>query len=929
MGDLPTGTVTFLFTDIEESTRLVRHLRGRYEEILTEHRRLLRDAFERHRGEVVDTRGDAFFVAFERAGDALASALAAQAALGRHEWPEGAEVRVRFGLHTGEALLGAQGYLGLAVHRAARICAAGRGGQVLLSQATAAIVEDGEPAGVKLLDLGEYELKGIDNPERIFQAVAEGAPEDGRPLASRRAGPVLLATKLTGPPLRSEHVGRPELLELLRDGANRQLTVLTAPPGFGKTTLLAEWATREDRRAVAWLSLDEDDNDPGRFFSYVIEALSTVKPDLGRRAMAALAAPRAEIADVVLPLLLNDLAALEQPIVLVLDDFHLITNTQIHEALGFFVERLPASLRLVLASRQDPPLPLGRLRARGQLGELRAANLRFSDEETAAFLNDVLELALSREDVERLQARTEGWPAALYLAALSLRGRDDASEWIASFAGDDRHLVDYLTAEVLARQPPELRSFLLRTSILPRLCAPLCDAITERGDAMSILEELERSNLLLIPLDTRREWYRYHHLFAELLQHELRRAEPEKVPVLHRRASAWCLESGLILDAARHASAAGDVDAAVELVGAYWSVFLVRGQLETVSSWMEALPEDVIAENWLSCLACFTVAAHTQRLDEAERWLEMAERAPQVVRNGQRPEHRIAAARPFLRLLRGDLAGAIAAARAGLAAAPSSQPIAVLALELVLGGALWWSDEAAEARAALARAAQIAEAGGVVPAKIEALGVRAALELDHGDAAVAEELTRDGLELMREAGLEEHPFTAMTRIAAGRAYTRRGELTKAKEHVERGLELAERDQNWLYIASGALALAEIRHREHEAAAARGLLARARQVIEELPGPGPGLGRVERAEKALRLQAARGRDATRAPFWELSERELEVLRLLASRLSQREIAAELYVSFNTVKSHLRSIFRKLGVTSRAEAVARARELGLLS
>ena len=929
MGDLPTGTVTFLFTDIEESTRLVRALRERYEEVLTEHRRLLRDAFEQHRGQVVEARGDAFFVAFERAGDALASALAAQSALGRHEWPEGAEVRVRFGLHTGEAVLGAEGYTGLAVHRAARICAAGRGGQVLLSQATAAIVEDGEPAGVTLFDLGEYGLEGIDHPERIFQAVAGGARDDGRPLDSRRAGPVLLATKLTRPPPRAEHVGRPELLELLRDGVARPLTVLTAPPGFGKTTLLADWAAREERRAVAWLSLDEDDNDPGRFFSYVIEALRTVEPDLGRRAPAAHTVPRAEITDVVLALLLNDLTALERPIVLVLDDYHLITNAEIHEALGFFVERLPDSLRLVLASRQDPPLPLGRLRARAQLCELRAADLRFSDEEAATFLNDVLELALRGEDVERLQARTEGWPAALYLAALSLRGREDPSTWIASFAGDDRHLVDYLTAEVLARQPPELRLFLLRTSILPRLCTPLCNAVTERDDASSILEELERSNLLLIPLDTRREWYRYHHLFAELLRHELRRTEPENVPALHRRASTWYLESGLILEAARHASAAGDVDAAVEFVGAYWSVFLVHGQLETASSWMAALPEDVIAENWLSCLACFTVAAHTQRLDEAERWLEMAERAPQVVRNGQHPEHRLAAAGSFLRLLRGDVAGAIAAARAGLAAAPPSQPIAVLALELVLGGALWWSDEVAEARTALARAAQIAEAAGVVPAKIEALGTRAALELEHGDAAVAEELTREALALMREAGLEEHPFTAMTRITAGRAHTRRGELTKAKQHVERGLELAEHDQNWLYIASAALALAEIRQREHEPAAARRLLARARQVIEALPAPGPGLRQIERAEKALHLQASRGRDAADAPYWELSDRELEVLRLLASRLSQREIAAELYVSFNTVKSHMRAIFRKLGVASRAEAVVRARELGLLT
>lgn len=929
MGDLPTGTVTFLFTDIEESTRLVRHLRERYEDVLTEHRRLLRDAFEQHRGEVVDTRGDAFFVAFERAGDALASALAAQSALERHEWPEGAEVRVRFGLHTGEALLRAQGYTGLAVHRAARICAAGRGGQVLLSQATAAIVADGEPTGIKLLDRGQYELRGIDRPERIFQAVVEGAPEDGRPLGPRRVDPVVLATKLTQPPRRSEHVARPELLELLRDGvAARRLTLLTAPPGFGKTTLLAEWAAAEKGRAVAWLSLDEDDNDAARFFSYVIEALRSVEPDLGRRALAAQGIPGAEIVEVVLPLLLNDAASLKREIVLALDDYHLITNAEIHEALGFFVERLPASLHLVLASRQDPPLPLGRLRARGQLGELRVADLRFSDEEAAIFLNDVLELALDGEDVKRLQARTEGWPAALYLAALSLRGRSDASAWIASFAGDDRHLVDYLTAEVLARQPPELRSFLLRTSILARLCAPLCDAVTERDDSASLLAELERSNLLLVPLDTKREWYRYHHLFGELLQHELQRAEPEIVPALHRSASGWCRQAGLILEAARHARAAGDVHAAVELVGSHWPVFLAQGQLETVVTWLEALPEDVLAENWLLCLASVTVAAHTHRLDEAERWLEAAERAPQVVRGGQRPESRLAAARSFVRLCRGDVAGAIAAARESLSVASPGEHAALLAAQIVLGIALWWSDEPAEAKAALEQAARTAEATGLLPGKAEALGYRAAVELEAGDAAVAEQLTQEALALTRELGLDEHPFTAMARITAGKLHAGRGELGAAQAEIERGIQLAGRDNNWLMLAHGAVALAEIRRREHEPAAARRLLAHARGVIEALPSPAAGLGRVEQAEKALRLRAARGGEAA-GPFWELSERELEVLRLLASRLSQREIAAELYVSFNTVKSHMRSVFRKLGVTSRADAVARARELGLLS
>ena len=342
---------------------------------------------------------------------------------------------------------------------------------------------------------------------------------------SDASGAVVLETKLTPPPTRAEYVARAELVERLRDGAERALTVVAAPPGFGKTTLLAAWLAEADR--VAWLSLDEDDNDPARFFIYAVAALRTVEPELGAQALAAHRTPGAGLVDVVLPILLNELAAQERGLTLVLDDYHLITNGEIHEALAYLVERVPSSFRLVLATREDPPLPLGRLRARGQLAELRADELRFGDEETSAFLNDALGLGLSLQDIERLQMRTEGWPAALYLAALSLRGRPDPSSLIDAFAGDDRHVVDYLSGEVLAGLPADLRSFLLRTSILTRLCGPLCDAVTETDGSDRILDELERSNLLLVPLDSKRRWYRYHQLFAELLRHELQRTEPD------------------------------------------------------------------------------------------------------------------------------------------------------------------------------------------------------------------------------------------------------------------------------------------------------------------------------------------------------------------------------------------------------------------
>jgi LuxR family transcriptional regulator, maltose regulon positive regulatory protein len=749
-------------------------------------------------------------------------------------------------------------------------------------------------------------------------------------IAVRRSGvsePIIVETKVARPPVRPEHVSRADLLEFLAQGVTRKLTLLTAPPGFGKTTLLAEWASVEEGRAVAWVSLDDDDNDPARFFSYVVAALGTVESEIGARALAAHATPGTGLVDVVLPLFLNDVAGLDKALVLVLDDYHVITNTEIHEGLAYLVERLPESLHVVVATREDPPLPLGRLRARGELAELRAGRLRFNDEEATTFLNDVLELELSGEDVERLQARTEGWPAALYLAALSLRGAAHPSGLIDEFAGDDRYLVDYLTGELLARQSPELRSFLLQTSILKRLCGPLCDAVANRDGSADVLGELERSNLLLIPLDTKRDWYRYHPLFADLLQHELSRTEPDVIPLLHDRASGWYREAGLIVEAANHATAAGDVDAAVELVGRYYSLFFGQGQLATVARWLDALPESVIAEDWLLCFAAAMVTSHMGRLDEAEHWLALAEQAPRLVRNGQEPAGPLAALQAWLRLLRGDIGGTIAAARRALSAPAAAEPGWALGPQILLAQGLWWSGQSTEARAVLEEVTRTAQRAGLDAMTVFALGCRAAIALDEEDAEQAETLAYEAIELMEGAQLHENPLSAIECVLLGRIQTRRGELSEAGDTVEQGIRLAERAGAWHITTYGLLALAEIRQREHQPAAARRLLGRARDLLEALPDPGAGLDRVERTENTLRLRAAR-RHAAGASFWELSERELAVLRLLASKLSQREIAAELYVSFNTVKTHTRAIFRKLGVASRAEAVDRARELGLL-
>jgi LuxR family maltose regulon positive regulatory protein len=738
----------------------------------------------------------------------------------------------------------------------------------------------------------------------------------------------MLETKLTRPRLRHGLLARRQLLARLDDGRSGKLTLVAAPPGFGKTTLLAEWVAADDAPAVAWLSLDDDDNDPARFFAYVTAALRRVEADLGSRALAALRSPGADLVELVIPLLLNDLAGVGRELVLVLDDYHTIVNPQIHEALAYFIERSPAVFRLVVATREDPQLPLGRLRARGDLGEVRAGDLRFSEAETASFLTDALGLELSAEDVSRLQARTEGWPAALYLAALSFRGRADASALIERFAGDDRYLVDYLTSEVLARQPPELRSFLLQTSVLKRFCGSLCDAVAEREKSGALLAELERSNLLLVPLDSRRKWYRYHHLFAELLQHELEASAPDTLPVLHRRASAWYRDAGLIVEAAHHATAAGNVDAAVELVAHHYASFVEQGQLATVMRWLELLPEAVAAQDWLLCFAGTVVTAHAGDLDRAERWLRLAEHAPPRVRDGQEPAGPLAALAAYLRLLRGDIGGTVAHGRRALAVAGAADPLWALGPQMVLASGLWWSGEAVEAGAIVETVTRTARAAGIPVMTVYGLGVRAAIALDQQEESAADALAREAIEQMHEAELDDHPWVAMAHIVHGTLLGRRGELEGGAEEAERGIDLGRRQAAWQVTVLGSFALAEIRQRQHQPAAARRLLTRVRDLLGSLPDPGDGFSRLERTEKALRLRVTSDRATASAPFWELSQRELDVLRLLPSRLSQREIAAELLVSFNTIRTHTRVIFQKLGVTSRAEAVARARELGLL-
>src|SRR6266508_1072047 len=551
---LPEGTLTFCFTDIEGSTQLWEQHPQAMPAALARHDAILHALITAHHGVVFKTVGDSAHAVFSTAPDALAAALACQRALHAEPWGETGPLLVRMALHTGMAVARDGDYYGAPLNRVARILALGHGRQILLSLTTEELVPGPLPRCTMLRDLGTHQLKDLRHAEQIFQLVSADVPTDFPPLRTLASHPApapiqplqLLDTKLYVPPVRPQLVPRPRLLARLDTGLAGKLTLLSAPAGFGKTTLLIQgleaWGLRlvgsldlqvsslkSLASRVAWVSLDAADSDPLRFWRYVIAALDMLQPDSGASALALLQSPQPPPIETVLTPLLNALSTLPTDAVLVLADYHLLAAPPIHSALAFLLAPLPPPLHLILTTRADRPLPLTRLRARGQLTELRAADLRFTAEETAAFLTEVMGLPLSMDDVAALETRTEGWIAGLQFAALAMRDRTDHASFIAAFTGSHRFIVDYLAEEVFVRQPQHIQAFLLQTSILDRLCGALCDAVlglatkdqgprtnvSDAGDlafvagrsscldsySQLILDQLDRANLFLIPLD--------------------------------------------------------------------------------------------------------------------------------------------------------------------------------------------------------------------------------------------------------------------------------------------------------------------------------------------------------------------------------------------------------------------------------------------
>jgi len=507
----------------------------------------------------------------------------------------------------------------------------------------------------------------------------------------------LLATKLFVPPLRGDVVARTRLVDRLESGLRQRLTLVAAPAGFGKSTLVAAWAART-RVPVAWLSLDEEDAAPLRFLAYVIAALQRVEPDLGDRTLRALHAAQPPAPIAAATSLINELAAGHRPIALVLDDYHRVDVAGIRELTTFLVEHAPTRLHLVLITRQEPQLPVARLRARGQVHELHAEDLRFDAEEAGAFLTGSMGLAVDPEEVRELEARTEGWVTGLQLAALSLRGREDVTAFVRSFAGGHRHVFDYLTHEVLRRQPARVRAFLLTISVLDRMCAPLCDALTGGADAAERLADLERAHLFLVPLDDERQWFRFHALFADALRAEARRDDPEAAPERHRRASAWFAAHGSLGEAIHHAQAAGDVDVAVRLLEAAWRPMDRAYQTPTWQAWARRLPDEALRARPIVAVGLAWERLSDGDLGGAERWLRSAEHRLAAAPGDDAADDlalrslpsRIAAAHAYLAQAQGDAAAAEAHAQRALASAPDDDP-GVGALPAGLLGLTYWA----------------------------------------------------------------------------------------------------------------------------------------------------------------------------------------------------------------------------------------------
>lgn len=612
----------------------------------------------------------------------------------------------------------------------------------------------------------------------------------------------LLITKLHVPPVPPGWLTRPRLGRRLEAAVHCRLTVVCAPAGFGKTTLLCEWIARlakDGGPPVAWLSVDREDNDPERFWTYFVAAMQTVQPRLARGALALLETGKAPSIRAVLTTLVNDISEAGSEFLIVLDDYHEISSRSVHESLAFLVDHLPPRAHVVLATRADPPLPLARLRVRGQLCELRAADLRFTMEEATAFFNDIMDLGLSSDNVRALESLTEGWIASIRMAAISMQSCDSISGFIAEFAGTHRHIMDYLVEEVLGRQDSAVQDFLLRTSVLDRLSAPLCSAVTGIDRTQELLDHLQSSNLFIVPLDEGRQWFRYHHLFSDLLRDRLRRTRPELVRILHQRASDWFQAHGLTAEAIQHALAARDHRRAADYIEKAAVPLISQGRISGPQGWLEKLPMDVILSRPWLCIGLANVRSARGQLAAVQPLVEAVEEhlaragagdAPADAESDRRIRNHLVSLRIPPVLARGEIDEAIRLCREAMEQLPDDQPTVRCMVVLLLGLAHWMKADMHQAAQCLEEARVTGQATGNYFITLVAMGHLADILVRQGRLHQAVEASRKAIRLGTEwGGGEPLPATSYAHICLAQVLYQWNEIEEAVHYVDRAVEL--------------------------------------------------------------------------------------------------------------------------------------------
>ena len=711
----------------------------------------------------------------------------------------------------------------------------------------------------------------------------------------------LLTTKLYQPQPRTDLVPRPRLIEQLNAGLSRKLTLISAPAGFGKTTLLSEWV-HQCGRPISWLSLDEGDNDLIRFLSYFVAALQTIDSRIGRGTAVALQSPDGVNIEILLTHLLNEISKSPINVILILDDYHVIESQPVDNALTFIINNLPRHLHLIMSSRIDPSFPLSRLRASGQMTELRVDDLRFTTADTTVFLNQIMGLALSSQDVDSLEARTEGWIAGLQLAALSMQGikrRADITDFVARFTGSDRYIQDYLTEEVLRQQPKEIKDFLLKTSILNRLSGSLCDAVTQQPNGHIVLENLESGNLFIVPLDNERRWYRYHHLFAELLAHNLFITYPEQIPGLHQRASAWYEINGFLDEAIFHAQSADSKDRMASIVEDHWQEYIHRGELTKLRGWLDYLNPEYTKMSAPLCMAYCWIHVMTRRFDPLTSYVKDIHAAllPITKNDAVQLPNKLAVIPSLVETIEAIIAlhnrqpqGAKFHAQKAISLVPAN--LDLVSQELLQGAAGYWLAQAHRALGELEKACVVL------------------LEV---------------LELLKSS--ENYFRMANSLLLISTMYQDLGKTKEAITLCEDTITFIE-ENHWGGIPPSGLvnvilAGLQIDSGDYQEAVKKKNLAIGRELVLQINSQ-PISDLVDNVEEKLNNAAPQSQISADP----LTPRELEVIKLISEGLSNREISDRLFLSLDTVKGHNRKIYGKLGVKNRTQAVNKAISLKII-